>query len=58
VEQIKGLDIPKLAKNFGSATSLAFCCRNVMAAYVYIDAGINVSLPPVLWKWISSVEVV
>jgi hypothetical protein len=29
-----------------------------MAAYVYIDAGMNVSLPPVFWKWIASVEVV
>jgi hypothetical protein len=40
VQQVKGLDIPKLAK------SLVFCCRNVMAEYVYIGAGMNVSLPP------------
>ena len=50
MQQIKGLDIPKLAKNF--------CCRNVMAEYVYIGAGMNVSLPPSFRKWIASVKVV
>jgi hypothetical protein len=29
-----------------------------MAEYVYIGAGMNVSLPPVFRKWIASVEVV
>ena len=33
-------------------------CRKVMAEYVYIGAGMNVSLPPVFRKWIASVEVV
>jgi hypothetical protein len=45
-------------EEFGSATSLLFCCRNVMAEYVYIGAGMNVSLPPVFRKWIASVEVI
>jgi len=31
---------------------------NVMAEYVYIGAGMNVSLPPVFRKWRASVEVV
>ena len=52
MQQIKGLDIPKLTK------SLVLYCRNVMAEYVYIGAGMNVSIPPVLRKWIASVEVV
>jgi hypothetical protein len=39
-------------------TSLGFCCRNVMAEYVYIGAGMNVSLPPVFRKWIAAMEVV
>jgi hypothetical protein len=38
--------------------SLVFCCRKVMAEYVYIGAGMNVSLPPVFRKWIASAEVV
>ena len=42
----------------GLATSLVFCCRNVVVAYVYIDAEMNVFLPPVFWKWIASVKVV
>jgi hypothetical protein len=58
VQQIKGLDIPKLAKNLVQRRGLVFCCRNVMAEYVYIGAGMNVSLPPVFRKWIASVEVV
>jgi hypothetical protein len=29
-----------------------------MAKYVYIGAGMNVSVPPVFRKWIASVEVV
>jgi hypothetical protein len=37
---------------FGSATSVVFCCRNVMAEYVYIGAGMNVSLPHAFRKWI------
>jgi hypothetical protein len=45
-------------EEFGSATNLVFCCRNMMAEYVYIGAGMNVSLPPVFRKWIGSVEVV
>jgi transposase len=32
--------------------------RNVMAEYVYIGAGLNVPLPLVFRKWISSVDVV
>jgi hypothetical protein len=38
-----------------SAMNLVFCCRKVMAEYVYIGAGMNVSLPPVFRKWIASV---
>jgi hypothetical protein len=37
---------------------LVFCCRKVMAEYVYIGAGMNVSLPLVFRKWIASAEVV
>ena len=45
-------------EEIGSANSLVFCSRNVMAEYVYIGTGMNVSLPPVFRKWIASVEVV
>ena len=58
MQQIKGLDIPETGEEFGSATSLAFCCRNVMAEYVYIGAEMSVSLPSVFRKWIASVDVV
>jgi hypothetical protein len=37
---------------------LVFCCRKVMAEYMYIGAGMNVSLLPVFRKRIASVEVV
>jgi hypothetical protein len=30
----------------------------MMAEYVYIGGGMNISLPPVFRKWIASVEVV
>jgi hypothetical protein len=41
VQQIKELDIPKLAKKIGKATSLGFCYTKVMAEYVYIGAGMT-----------------
>jgi hypothetical protein len=54
VEVVAGA--PKLAKNLVQRRGLVFCCRNVMAEYVYIGAGMKVSLPPVFRKWIASVE--
>ena len=43
---------------FGLAKSPVLSCRNEMAEYWYIVAGINVSLPPVFSKLIATVEVV
>jgi hypothetical protein len=56
VQQIKGLDIPKLANNLVQRRVSFSAAENVMAEYVYICAGINASLPPVFR--IASVEVV
>jgi hypothetical protein len=54
----QGAGHSETGEEFGSAMSLVFCCRKVMAEYVYIGAGMNVSLPPVFRKWIASAEVV
>jgi hypothetical protein len=50
---MKDPDVPICSTN-----SLVFCCKNVMAEYVYIDAGMNVYLPPLFRKWIALVEIV
>jgi hypothetical protein len=56
VQQIKGLDIPKLAKNLVQRRVSFSAAENVMAEYVYIGAGMNASFPPVFR--IASMEVV
>ena len=56
MQQIEGLDIPKLAKNLVQRRVSFSAAENVMAEYVYIGAGMNASFPPVFR--IASMEVV
>jgi hypothetical protein len=50
---MKDPDVPILPRSSYARSSI-----NVTTEYVYIGAGMNVSLPPVFRKWIASVEVV
>jgi hypothetical protein len=58
VKESVGAGHSETGEEIGSANSLVFCCKNVMAEYVYIDAGMNVYLPPLFRKWIALVKIV